>query len=162
MITDNNRANGVPNRNAFSTQGINQRTQLVKPTQVNNTGLTRPATQNPVRPVTQTPRSGGTQMGGVNTDQFVPTTASAPTAPSSSPLLRANNPSVAAPAVPNIPSPDNARITSPNLPLDNISGAAAVTPSGMDQARSAIRGMSSQDIITLLNEIASGNLKGVD
>lgn len=184
MITDQLNT-GVPSRDAFSMQGGAKRTQLVKPSQVQNTGLTanqagsqslqskiqdnqsriynpvipRPQQQVQAQPAQpqQTVASASQNVGAVN----------ATSAPSSSSILNSMQTRAQAPAQNN--SPVQQATQAPQAPQAtsyNAINPANTTPvvnnatSALDDARGAIKKMSDKDIITLLNEISNGTLKG--
>lgn len=180
MITDQKQT-GVPNRDAFSTQGINKRTQLIKPVQVNNTGLT--ANQagstprfNPVKPA----YSSTTANSSSGPVAYTNSVSAMPNRPEQEPAAQMTP--VEAPA--SVASPSNDVAVEPgyamsNAPEQDVTGSipqtadansffgetpeVAPTPvSQIENARAAIRGMSNKEIVTLLNEIASGNLRGME
>ena len=164
MITDQKQT-GVPNRGAFSTP-TRQRTQLVKPNQVNNIGRSanidsrggpagtfrNAAPQfNPLRPanaaaqVAQRPQvqrqtapsPSSVQAAHVQRQTPVqPVSAQAPAAEPSLPLTQTNTPAT------------------PQVPVSTISYEA--------DARSAISKMSRAEISSLLDAIATGTLRGID
>ena len=148
MITDQKQT-GVPNRGAFSTP-TRQRTQLVKPNQVNNIGRSanidsrggpagtfrNAAPQfNPLRPanaaaqVVQRPQV-------QRQTPAQPVSAQAPAAEPSLPLTQTNTPAT------------------PQVPVSTRSYDA--------DARSAISKMSRAEISSLLDAIATGTLRGID
>ena len=164
MITDQKQT-GVPNRGAFSTP-TRQRTQLVKPNQVNNIGRSanidsrggpagtfrNAAPQfNPLRPanaaaqVVQRPQVQRQTAPSPSPVQEAPVqmqtpaqpvSAQAPAAELSLPLTQTNTPAT------------------PQVPVSPISYEA--------DARSAISKMSRAEISSLLDAIATGTLRGID
>ena len=164
MITDQKQT-GVPNRGAFSTP-TRQRTQLVKPNQVNNIGRSanidsrggpagtfrNAAPQfNPLRPanaaaqVVQRPQVQRQTAPSPSPVQEAPVqmqtpaqpvSAQAPAAELSLPLTQTNTPAT------------------PQVPVSTRSYDA--------DARSAISKMSRAEISSLLDAIATGTLRGID
>lgn len=177
MITDQKQT-GVPNRGAFSTP-TRQRTQLVKPNQVNNIGRSanidsrggpagtfrNAAPQfNPLRPanaaaqVVQRPQVQRQTAPSPSPVQEAPVqrqtpaqsvSAQAPAAEPSLTLTQANT--LATPNV--LVSPANTPAT-PQVPVSTRSYDA--------DARSAISKMSRAEISSLLDAIATGTLRGID
>ena len=168
MITDQKQT-GVPNRGAFSTP-TRQRTQLVKPNQVNNIGRSanidsrggpagtfrNAAPQfNPLRPA-----NAAAQV--VQRPQVQRQTAPSPS-PSPAPVQ-------AAPVqmqTPAEPVSVQAPAAEPSLPLTQTNTPATpqvpVSPRSYDaDARSAISKMSRAEISSLLDAIATGTLRGID
>ena len=177
MITDQKQT-GVPNRGAFSTP-TRQRTQLVKPNQVNNIGRSanidsrggpagtfrNAAPQfNPLRPanaaaqVVQRPQvqrqtapsPSPVQAAPVQRQTPVePVSAQAPAAEPSFPLTQTNTP-----ATPQVPLTQTNTPATPQVPVSTRSYDA--------DARSAISKMSRAEISSLLDAIATGTLRGID
>lgn len=168
MITDQKQT-GVPNRGAFSTP-TRQRTQLVKPNQVNNIGRSanidsrggpagtfrNAAPQfNPLRPA-----NAAAQV--VQRPQVQRQTAPSPS-PSPAPVQ-------AAPVqrqTPAEPVSAQAPVAEPSLPLTQTNTPATpqvpVSPISYEaDARSAISKMSRAEISSLLDAIATGTLRGID
>lgn len=167
MITDQKQT-GVPNRGAFSTP-TRQRTQLVKPNQVNNIGRSanidsrggpagtfrNAAPQfNPLRPA-----NAAAQV--VQRPQVQRQTAPSPSPVQAAPVQRqtpAEPVSAQAPAAePSLPSPPLTQantLATPNVLVSPISYEA--------DARSAISKMSRAEISSLLDAIATGTLRGID
>ena len=164
MITDQKQT-GVPNRGAFSTP-TRQRTQLVKPNQVNNIGRSanidsrggpagtfrNAAPQfNPLRPA-----NAAAQV--VQRPQVQRQTAPSPSPVQAAPVQRqtpAQPVSAQAPAAePSLPLTQTNTPATPQVPVSTISYEA--------DARSAISKMSRAEISSLLDAIATGTLRGVD
>lgn len=164
MITDQKQT-GVPNRGAFSTP-TRQRTQLVKPNQVNNIGRSanidsrggpagtfrNAAPQfNPLRPA-----NAAAQV--VQRPQVQRQTAPSPSPVQAAPVQRqtpAQPVSVQAPvAEPSLPLTQTNTPATPQVPVSTISYEA--------DARSAISKMSRAEISSLLDAIATGTLRGID
>ena len=164
MITDQKQT-GVPNRGAFSTP-TRQRTQLVKPNQVNNIGRSanidsrggpagtfrNAAPQfNPLRPA-----NAAAQV--VQRPQVQRQTAPSPSPVQEAPVQRqtpAQPVSAQAPAAePSLPLTQTNTPATPQVPVSPISYEA--------DARSAISKMSRAEISSLLDAIATGTLKGID
>lgn len=164
MITDQKQT-GVPNRGAFSTP-TRQRTQLVKPNQVNNIGRSanidsrggpagtfrNAAPQfNPLRPA-----NAAAQV--VQRPQVQRQTAPSPSPVQEAPVQRqtpAQPVSVQAPvAEPSLPLTQTNTPATPQVPVSPISYEA--------DARSAISKMSRAEISSLLDAIATGTLRGID
>lgn len=164
MITDQKQT-GVPNRGAFSTP-TRQRTQLVKPNQVNNIGRSanidsrggpagtfrNAAPQfNPLRPA-----NAAAQV--VQRPQVQRQTAPSPSPVQAAPVQRqtpAEPVSAQAPAAePSLPLTQTNTPATPQVPVSPISYEA--------DARSAISKMSRAEISSLLDAIATGTLKGID
>lgn len=168
MITDQKQT-GVPNRGAFSTP-TRQRTQLVKPNQVNNIGRSanidsrggpagtfrNAAPQfNPLRPanaaaqVVQRPQV---------QRQTAPSPSPSPAPVQAAPVQRqtpAEPVSVQAPAAePSLPLTQTNTPATPQVPVSTRSYDA--------DARSAISKMSRAEISSLLDAIATGTLRGID
>ena len=180
MITDQKQT-GVPNRGAFSTP-TRQRTQLVKPNQVNNIGRSanidsrggpagtfrNAAPQfNPLRPANaaaqvaprpqvqrQTaPSPSPVQEAPVQRQTPAqPVSAQAPAAEPSLPLTQTNTP--ATPQTPQVPLTQTNIPATPQVPVSTRSYDA--------DARSAISKMSRAEISSLLDAIATGTLRGID
>lgn len=164
MITDQKQT-GVPNRGAFSTP-TRQRTQLVKPNQVNNIGRSanidsrggpagtfrNAAPQfNPLRPanaaaqVVQRPQVQRQTAPSLAPVQAAPVQRQTPAEPVS----------VQAPAAePSLPLTQTNTPATPQVPVSPISYEA--------DARSAISKMSRAEISSLLDAIATGTLRGID
>ena len=172
MITDQKQT-GVPNRGAFSTP-TRQRTQLVKPNQVNNIGRSanidsrggpagtfrNAAPQfNPLRPanaaaqVVQRPQVQRQTAPSPSPVQEAPVqmqtpaqpvSAQAPAAEPSLPLTQTSTPA----------TPQTSTPATPQVPVSTISYEA--------DARSAISKMSRAEISSLLDAIATGTLRGID
>ena len=164
MITDQKQT-GVPNRGAFSTP-TRQRTQLVKPNQVNNIGRSanidsrggpagtfrNAAPQfNPLRPA-----NAAAQV--VQRPQVQRQTAPSPSPVQEAPVQRqtpAQPVSEQAPAAePSLPLTQTDTPATPQVPVSPISYEA--------DARSAISKMSRAEISSLLDAIATGTLRGID
>lgn len=164
MITDQKQT-GVPNRGAFSTP-TRQRTQLVKPNQVNNIGRSanidsrggpagtfrNAAPQfNPLRPA-----NAAAQV--VQRPQVQRQTAPSPSPVQEAPVQRqtpAQPVSAQAPAAePSLPLTQTNTPATPQVPVSTISYEA--------DARSAISKMSRAEISSLLDAIATGTLRGID
>lgn len=164
MITDQKQT-GVPNRGAFSTP-TRQRTQLVKPNQVNNIGRSanidsrggpagtfrNAAPQfNPLRPA-----NAAAQV--VQRPQVQRQTAPSPSPVQAAPVQRqtpAEPVSAQAPAAePSLPLTQTNTSATPQVPVSPISYEA--------DARSAISKMSRAEISSLLDAIATGTLRGID
>ena len=164
MITDQKQT-GVPNRGAFSTP-TRQRTQLVKPNQVNNIGRSanidsrggpagtfrNAAPQfNPLRPA-----NAAAQV--VQRPQVQRQTAPSPSPVQEAPVQRqtpAEPVSVQAPAAePSLPLTQTNTPATPQVPVSTRSYDA--------DARSAISKMSRAEISSLLDAIATGTLRGID
>ena len=164
MITDQKQT-GVPNRGAFSTP-TRQRTQLVKPNQVNNIGRSanidsrggpagtfrNAAPQfNPLRPA-----NAAAQV--VQRPQVQRQTAPSPSPVQAAPVQRqtpVEPVSAQAPAAePSFPLTQTNTPATPQVPVSPISYEA--------DARSAISKMSRAEISSLLDAIATGTLRGID
>lgn len=164
MITDQKQT-GVPNRGAFSTP-TRQRTQLVKPNQVNNIGRSanidsrggpagtfrNAAPQfNPLRPA-----NAAAQV--VQRPQVQRQTAPSPSPVQAAPVQRqtpAEPVSAQAPAAePSLPLTQTNTPATPQVPVSTRSYEA--------DARSAISKMSRAEISSLLDAIATGTLRGID
>ena len=164
MITDQKQT-GVPNRGAFSTP-TRQRTQLVKPNQVNNIGRSanidsrggpagtfrNAAPQfNPLRPA-----NAAAQV--VQRPQVQRQTAPSPSPVQAAPVQRqtpVQPVSAQAPAAePSLPLTQTNTPATPQVPVSTISYEA--------DARSAISKMSRAEISSLLDAIATGTLRGID
>ena len=164
MITDKKQT-GVPNRGAFSTP-TRQRTQLVKPNQVNNIGRSanidsrggpagtfrNAAPQfNPLRPA-----NAAAQV--VQRPQVQRQTAPSPSPVQAAPVQRqtpAQPVSAQAPAAePSLPLTQTNTPATPQVPVSTRSYDA--------DARSAISKMSRAEISSLLDAIATGTLRGID
>ena len=164
MITDQKQT-GVPNRGAFSTP-TRQRTQLVKPNQVNNIGRSanidsrggpagtfrNAAPQfNPLRPA-----NAAAQV--VQRPQVQRQTAPSPSPVQEEPVQMqtpAQPVSAQAPAAePSLPLTQTNTPATPQVPVSPISYEA--------DARSAISKMSRAEISSLLDAIATGTLRGID
>ena len=164
MITDQKQT-GVPNRGAFSTP-TRQRTQLVKPNQVNNIG--RSANIDSRGGTAGTFRNAAPQFNPLRPANAAAQVAQRPqvqrqTAPSPSPVQAApvqrQTPaepvSAQAPAVePSLPLTQTNTPATPQVPVSPISYEA--------DARSAISKMSRAEISSLLDAIATGTLRGID
>lgn len=164
MITDQKQT-GVPNRGAFSTP-TRQRTQLVKPNQVNNIGRSanidsrggpagtfrNAAPQfNPLRPA-----NAAAQV--VQRPQVQRQTAPSPSPVQEEPVQM---------QTPAQPVSEQAPAAEPSLPLTQTSTPATpqvpVSTRSYDaDARSAISKMSRAEISSLLDAIATGTLRGID
>ena len=164
MITDQKQT-GVPNRGAFSTP-TRQRTQLVKPNQVNNIGRSanidsrggpagtfrNAAPQfNPLRPA-----NAAAQV--VQRPQVQRQTAPSPSPVQATPVQRqtpAQPVSAQAPAAePSLTLTQTNTPATPQVPVSTRSYDA--------DARSAISKMSRAEISSLLDAIATGTLRGID
>ena len=164
MITDQKQT-GVPNRGAFSTP-TRQRTQLVKPNQVNNIG--RSANIDSRGGPAGTFRNAAPQFNPLRPANAAAQVAQRPqvqrqTAPSPSPVQEApvqrQTPaqpvSAQAPAVePSLPLTQTNTPATPQVPVSTRSYDA--------DARSAISKMSRAEISSLLDAIATGTLRGID
>ena len=164
MITDQKQT-GVPNRGAFSTP-TRQRTQLVKPNQVNNIG--RSANIDSRGGPAGTFRNAAPQFNPLRPANAAAQVAQRPqvqrqTAPSHSPVQ-------AAPVqrqTPAQPVSAQAPAAEPSLPLTQTNTPATpqvpVSTRSYDaDARSAISKMSRAEISSLLDAIATGTLRGID
>ena len=164
MITDQKQT-GVPNRGAFSTP-TRQRTQLVKPNQVNNIG--RSANIDSRGGPAGTFRNAAPQFNPLRPANAAAQVAQRPqvqrqTAPSPSPVQ-------AAPVqrqTPAQPVSVQAPVAEPSLPLTQTNTPATpqvpVSTRSYDaDARSAISKMSRAEISSLLDAIATGTLRGID
>lgn len=164
MITDQKQT-GVPNRGAFSTP-TRQRTQLVKPNQVNNIG--RSANIDSRGGPAGTFRNAAPQFNPLRPANAAAQVAQRPqvqrqTAPSPSPVQ-------AAPVqrqTPVQPVSSQAPAAEPSLPLTQANTLATpqvpVSTRSYDaDARSAISKMSRAEISSLLDAIATGTLRGID
>lgn len=164
MITDQKQT-GVPNRGAFSTP-TRQRTQLVKPNQVNNIG--RSANIDSRGGPAGTFRNAAPQFNPLRPANAAAQVAQRPqvqrqTAPSPSPVQ-------AAPVqrqTPAQPVSAQAPAAEPSLPLTQANTLATpqvpVSPRSYEaDARSAISKMSRAEISSLLDAIATGTLRGID
>lgn len=164
MITDQKQT-GVPNRGAFSTP-TRQRTQLVKPNQVNNIGRSanidsrggpagtfrNAAPQfNPLRPA-----NAAAQV--VQRPQVQRQTAPSPSPVQEEPVQMqtpAQPVSEQAPAAePSLPLTQTNTPDTPQIPVSTRSYDA--------DARIAISKMSREEISSLLDAIATGTLRGID
>lgn len=164
MITDQKQT-GVPNRGAFSTP-TRQRTQLVKPNQVNNIG--RSANIDSRGGPAGTFRNAAPQFNPLRPANAAAQVAQRPqvqrqTAPSPSPVQEApvqrQTPaqpvSAQAPAAePSLPITQTNTPATPQVPVSTRSYDA--------DARSAISKMSRAEISSLLDAIATGTLRGID
>lgn len=164
MITDQKQT-GVPNRGAFSTP-TRQRTQLVKPNQVNNIG--RSANIDSRGGPAGTFRNAAPQFNPLRPANAAAQVAQRPqvqrqTAPSPSPVQEApvqrQTPaqpvSAQAPAAePSLPLTQTNTPATPQIPVSTRSYDA--------DARSAISKMSRAEISSLLDAIATGTLRGID
>lgn len=164
MITDQKQT-GVPNRGAFSTP-TRQRTQLVKPNQVNNIG--RSANIDSRGGPAGTFRNAAPQFNPLRPANAAAQVVQRPqvqrqTAPSTSPVQEApvqrQTPaqpvSAQAPAAePSLPLTQTSTPATPQVPVSTISYEA--------DARSAISKMSRAEISSLLDAIATGTLRGID
>ena len=164
MITDQKQT-GVPNRGAFSTP-TRQRTQLVKPNQVNNIG--RSANIDSRGGPAGTFRNAAPQFNPLRPANAAAQVAQRPqvqrqTAPSPSPVQEApvqrQTPaqpvSAQAPAAePSLPLTQTDTPATPQVPVSTRSYEA--------DARSAISKMSRAEISSLLDAIATGTLRGID
>lgn len=167
MITDQKQT-GVPNRGAFSTP-TRQRTQLVKPNQVNNIGRSanidsrggpagtfrNAAPQfNPLRPanaaaqVAQRPQVQRQTAPSPSPVQAAPVQRQTPAEPVSAQAPAAE------PSLPSLPLTQANTLATPQVPVSPISYEA--------DARSAISKMSRAEISSLLDAIATGTLRGID
>ena len=168
MITDQKQT-GVPNRGAFSTP-TRQRTQLVKPNQVNNIG--RSANIDSRGGPAGTFRNAAPQFNPLRPANAAAQVAQRPqvqrqTAPSPSP---SPSPAQAAPVqrqTPAQPVSAQAPAAEPSLPLTQTNTPATpqvpVSPISYEaDARSAISKMSRAEISSLLDAIATGTLRGID
>lgn len=170
MITDQKQT-GVPNRGAFSTP-TRQRTQLVKPNQVNNIG--RSANIDSRGGPAGTFRNAAPQFNPLRPANAAAQVAQRPqvqrqTAPSPSPSP-SPSPAQAAPVqrqTPDQPVSAQAPAAEPSLPLTQTNTPATpqvpVSPISYEaDARSAISKMSRAEISSLLDAIATGTLRGID
>lgn len=164
MITDQKQT-GVPNRGAFSTP-TRQRTQLVKPNQVNNIG--RSANIDSRGGPAGTFRNAAPQFNPLRPANAAAQVAQRPqvqrqTAPSPSPVQEAPVQRQA----PVQPVSAQAPAAEPSLPLTQTNTPATpqvpVSTRSYDaDARSAISKMSRAEISSLLDAIATGTLRGID
>lgn len=167
MITDQKQT-GVPNRGAFSTP-TRQRTQLVKPNQVNNIG--RSANIDSRGGPAGTFRNAAPQFNPLRPANAAAQVAQRPqvqrqTAPSPSPVQEApvqrQTPAqpvsaqapAAEPSLPSLPLTQTNTPATPQVPVSTRSYDA--------DARSAISKMSRAEISSLLDAIATGTLRGID
>lgn len=185
MITDKKTTAGVPSGNAFSMPGVSKRTQFVKPNQAANLGRSAAA-----RP-SQTPQRAATPAGLYNPVQPRRAAQTSDNATSTQPAaVRAVSSNLPSLAVPSAASQGGAAAGTVSDPLrasrtasarsemprggstllnahapteaSVASQAVSAPASGLEQARSTIRGLSSTDISSLLDELASGTLRGTD
>ena len=164
MITDQKQT-GVPNRGAFSTP-TRQRTQLVKPNQVNNIG--RSANIDSRGGPAGTFRNAAPQFNPLRAANAAAQVAQRPqvqrqTAPSPSPVQEAP----VQRQTPAQPVSAQAPAAEPSLPLTQTNTPATpqvpVSTRSYDaDARSAISKMSRAEISSLLDAIATGTLRGID
>ena len=164
MITDQKQT-GVPNRGAFSTP-TRQRTQLVKPNQVNNIG--RSANIDSRGGPAGTFRNAAPQFNPLRPANAAAQVAQRPqvqrqTAPSPSPVQEAP----VQRQTPAQPVSVQAPVAEPSLPLTQTNTPATpqvpVSTRSYDaDARSAISKMSRAEISSLLDAIATGTLRGID
>ena len=164
MITDQKQT-GVPNRGAFSTP-TRQRTQLVKPNQVNNIG--RSANIDSRGGPAGTFRNAAPQFNPLRPANAAAQVAQRPqvqrqTAPSPSPVQEAP----VQRQTPAQPVSAQAPAAEPSLPLTQTNTPATpqvpVSTRSYDaDARSAISKMSRAEISSLLDAIATGMLRGTD
>ena len=164
MITDQKQT-GVPNRGAFSTP-TRQRTQLVKPNQVNNIG--RSANIDSRGGPAGTFRNAAPQFNPLRPANAAAQVAQRPqvqrqTAPSPSPVQEAP----VQRQTPAQPVSAQAPVAEPSLPLTQTNTPATpqvpVSTRSYDaDARSAISKMSRAEISSLLDAIATGTLRGID
>ena len=164
MITDQKQT-GVPNRGAFSTP-TRQRTQLVKPNQVNNIG--RSANLDSRGGPAGTFRNAAPQFNPLRPANAAAQVAQRPqvqrqTAPSPSPVQEAP----VQRQTPAQPVSVQAPVAEPSLPLTQTNTPATpqvpVSTRSYDaDARSAISKMSRAEISSLLDAIATGTLRGID
>ena len=164
MITDQKQT-GVPNRGAFSTP-TRQRTQLVKPNQVNNIG--RSANLDSRGGPAGTFRNAAPQFNPLRPANAAAQVAQRPqvqrqTAPSPSPVQEAP----VQRQTPAQPVSAQAPAAEPSLPLTQTNTPATpqvpVSTRSYDaDARSAISKMSRAEISSLLDAIATGTLRGID
>ena len=164
MITDQKQT-GVPNRGAFSTP-TRQRTQLVKPNQVNNIG--RSANIDSRGGPAGTFRNAAPQFNPLRPANAAAQVAQRPqvqrqTAPSPSPVQEAP----VQRQTPAEPVSAQAPAAEPSLPLTQTNTPATpqvpVSTRSYDaDARSAISKMSRAEISSLLDAIATGTLRGID
>ena len=164
MITDQKQT-GVPNRGAFSTP-TRQRTQLVKPNQVNNIG--RSANIDSRGGPAGTFRNAAPQFNPLRPANAAAQVAQRPqvqrqTAPSPSPVQEAP----VQMQTPAQPVSAQAPAAEPSLPLTQTNTPATpqvpVSTRSYDaDARSAISKMSRAEISSLLDAIATGTLRGID
>ena len=164
MITDQKQT-GVPNRGAFSTP-TRQRTQLVKPNQVNNIG--RSANIDSRGGPAGTFRNAAPQFNPLRPANAAAQVAQRPqvqrqTAPSPSPVQEAP----VQRQTPAQPVSAQAPAAEPSLPLTQTNTPATpqvpVSTRSYDaDARSAISKMSRAEISSLLDAIATGTLRGTD
>ena len=164
MITDQKQT-GVPNRGAFSTP-TRQRTQLVKPNQVNNIG--RSANIDSRGGPAGTFRNAAPQFNPLRPANAAAQVAQRPqvqrqTAPSPSPVQEAP----VQRQTPAQPVSAQAPAAEPSLTLTQTNTPATpqvpVSTRSYDaDARSAISKMSRAEISSLLDAIATGTLRGID
>lgn len=164
MITDQKQT-GVPNQGAFSTP-TRQRTQLVKPNQVNNIG--RSANIDSRGGPAGTFRNAAPQFNPLRPANAAAQVAQRPqvqrqTAPSPSSVQAAH----VQRQTPVQPVSAQAPAAEPSLPLTQTNTPATpqvqVSTRSYDaDARSAISKMSRAEISSLLDAIATGTLRGID
>lgn len=168
MITDQKQT-GVPNRGAFSTP-TRQRTQLVKPNQVNNIG--RSANIDSRGGPAGTFRNAAPQFNPLRPANAAAQVVQRPqvqrqTAPSPSPSLAPVQEAPVQRQTPAQPVSAQAPAAEPSLPLTQTNTPATpqvpVSTRSYDaDARSAISKMSRAEISSLLDAIATGTLRGID
>lgn len=155
MITDQKQT-GIP-----SAAGIRSRTQLVKPNQVNNIGRSMPQSQN---------LAGAAPVPQRQTMQAVPNTSQTPivqpqpqqtSAPSYNPIVQAPSTTTGGELNSTANSPATAVPAGTEL-LDDAVPYSQMQADSKEAVRKAIRGMSSVDIVELLDELANGSLHGID
>ena len=164
MITDQKQT-GVPNRGAFSTP-TRQRTQLVKPNQVNNIG--RSANIDSRGGPAGTFRNAAPQFNPLRPANAAAQVAQRPqvqrqTAPSPSPVQEApvQRQTPAQPVSAQAPAAEpSLLLTQTNTPA--TPQVPVSTRSYDADARSAISKMSRAEISSLLDAIATGTLRGID
>ena len=162
--------------------GVSKRTQYVKPNQAANlgrSGAARPSQAaqraaspaglyNPVRPRSVSAPANNAVRAQSATAQAAPLDASSLAVPSAASAVGAATGAVSGP----LGSAQTAPVLS-ETPVggSTLPGAYAPTEasqsvssptSGLDRARGAIRGLTSADISSLLDELASGTLRGTD
>lgn len=157
MITDMKQT-GIPSKDAFSTQGIRPRTQLVKPTQVNNLGRAGMQSTQASQPSPLTPVSPAQQR--TSQTPVPPTTLGAGGFNPVMPAMTSPAPSSADELIsPTMPGPLSNGSDTGVAPRSSIAPNTSTASNHGQIARDAIAQMSDQDLVTLLREIADGTIK---